>query len=190
MASNMRSMSWPLTPTNGLPRRSSSAPGASPTIMTGEPTTPSANTVFFAVRLSAQPSKARTAASSSSTLLQRCARARASSTSWGDSMGTGPRTAAGAAGAGRSGVGAAGACRWTGGGAACGADAAKRSMASSPMASSIPWSTYQRSSDSRSSRAIVWFMSGVSGRRRGWAPTGPHRRGLPCGPCWLAVQHR
>ena len=41
MASNMRSMSWPLTPTNGLPSRSSSAPGASPTIITGAPTTPS-----------------------------------------------------------------------------------------------------------------------------------------------------
>ena len=151
----MRSISWPLTPTNGLPSRSSSAPGASPTIMTGAPGAPSANTVFLAVRLSAQPSKPRIAASSSASVLQRSASARASSTSCGDSSGTGARGRPEAARAARIGVGARAARR--AGGALRrrpdGGGAAKRSIGSSPIASSTPCSTYQRSR--RESRAAT-----------------------------------
>src|SRR4051794_15207575 len=61
----MRSSSWPLTPTNGLPARSSSAPGASPTNMIRAFGLPSANTRLVAVFLSAQPSKAPSASTSS-----------------------------------------------------------------------------------------------------------------------------
>ena len=57
IAPSMRSSNCPALPTNGRPIRSSSLPGASPTNMTREPGTPSANTSWVAVRFSAQPSK-------------------------------------------------------------------------------------------------------------------------------------
>ena len=178
----MRSMSWPLTPTKGLPSRSSSAPGASPTIMTGAPGTPSANTVFLAVRLSAQPSKARIAASSSASVLQRRASARASSTSCGDSSGTGARGGkAGVAGRdrrrrrGRRGRRRRRARR------SAVAAGAKRSIGSSPIVSSTR--CRRTSSAARRdprARAQASVITGASGRR---ARIGAHM----AASAWLAM---
>src|SRR5436309_2761057 len=61
----MRSSSWPLTPTKGLPARSSSAPGASPISITRAAGLPSPNTRLVAVFFSGQPSKAASASASS-----------------------------------------------------------------------------------------------------------------------------
>src|SRR5215469_806934 len=130
--------------------RSSSAPGPSPTIITGAFGLPAAKTVFVAVRFNAQPSNAATAAASASTVSALAASRRADcAASASDSV----RDAGGDAGveagladtdgadagddaatppspANEGGVGwGSGANRFTG---------------SAPIASSAPISTYQR----------------------------------------------
>ncbi len=77
IAASMRSRSWPARPTKGRPIRSSSAPGASPMIMTGAAGLPSAMTVLVAVRFSAQPSNPAIAASSAASVSARAAKSRA-----------------------------------------------------------------------------------------------------------------
>ena len=65
MDESMRSSSCPARPTKGLPCRSSSRPGASPISIMRARSLPRAKHRLFAVRLSEQPSKLATKASSS-----------------------------------------------------------------------------------------------------------------------------
>src|SRR5713226_3569396 len=66
IVASMRSSNCPLRPTKGRPSRSSSAPGASPMIMTDAAGLPSRNTVLVAVRFNGQPSNPATSAPSAS----------------------------------------------------------------------------------------------------------------------------
>src|SRR5437763_1644499 len=68
IAASMRSSNCPARPTKGRPMRSSSAPGASPMIMTGAAGLPSRNTVLVAVRFNGQSSKAAISSASASML--------------------------------------------------------------------------------------------------------------------------
>jgi hypothetical protein len=152
IAASMRSRSWPARPTKGRPMRSSSAPGASPMIMTGAAGLPSANTVLVAVRFKAQPSQSAINAASAATVSALAASRRAdcaasadeSASAFGGATGTG-RTAPGGGGASTTGAGAA--SRTAG-------DGANRFAGSAPIASSAPISTYQRNSASAASRLL------------------------------------
>ena len=68
MLASMRSSNWPEGPTKGLPARSSSAPGPSPTSISPASGLPSANTRLVAVAASGQPSKPARAARSSASV--------------------------------------------------------------------------------------------------------------------------
>jgi hypothetical protein len=151
IAASMRSRSWPARPTKGRPMRSSSAPGASPMIMTGAQGLPSAKTVLVAVRFKAQSSKPATNPASAATVSALAASRRADcAASAGDSA----RAFGGAAGTARAADGG-------GGGATTGADAAswtagdgaKRFVGSLPIASSAPISICQRNSAIAASRS-------------------------------------
>ena len=151
IAASMRSRSWPARPTKGRPIRSSSAPGASPIIMTGADGSPSAKTVLVAVRFRAQPSKPATNAASAAAVSALAASRRAdcapsageSATAFGGDAGT-ARAPAGCCGGATTGAGAA--SRTAAGGA-------NRFAGTAPIASSAPISTYQRNSAIAASRS-------------------------------------
>src|SRR5580704_16578361 len=98
IAASMRSSSCPARPTNGRPIRSSSAPGASPMIMTGAAGLPSVKTVLVAVRFKGQPSNPATSAASASTLAAPETSRRAD---WSASLSDSVRAGGGAVGTGR-----------------------------------------------------------------------------------------
>src|SRR3954447_6189222 len=133
MAASIRSRRRPLGPTNGLPCRSSSAPGASPTSITGALGLPSAKQSRVAVSASGQPPKVRSAASSSSSVRQRLASARAEGTPPGSALAL--RPGGGGSGGRAAGCGSVGRC---GSGVA-----ARRSKPRSSTQSSTPTLTYQ-----------------------------------------------
>jgi len=111
IAASMRSSNCPLRPTNGRPRRSSSAPGASPMIMTGAAGLPSRNTVVVAVRFSGHPSNAATSAPSASIVSAPAASRRAdwAASASDPASAPGGLTAAGATAGAKAGAAAGGA---------------------------------------------------------------------------------
>ncbi len=80
MLASMRSRNWPVGPAKGLPAKSSSDPGASPTSTKPACGLPSENTRFVAVAASGQSVKAATAARNSSRDEAACATAWARAT--------------------------------------------------------------------------------------------------------------
>src|SRR5262249_44980034 len=118
----MRSSSWPARPTNGLPCKSSSRPGASPLSLSLGSSLPRAKHRLVAVRFKAQPSNAATSASSS-------ARDGASAGLAEEDLACGGRA-------------------WVTGrtGGSSGLGTTKQSSGVSPMASSTPMASYQASS--------------------------------------------
>ena len=98
IAASMRSSSCPARPTKGLPMRSSSAPGASPMIITGAAGLPSAKTVLVAVRFSGQASNPATSAASASIVVglrgERARRLRRLRRRFGQARAAGQRRAA------------------------------------------------------------------------------------------------
>src|SRR5215472_1217817 len=147
IAASMRSRSCPARPTKGSPIRSSSAPGASPMNMTGAAGLPSINTVLVAVFFNGQSSKAATSAANSSIEPAVAARRRADCAASAKDSAKVPGGATGVTGAGGRATTGAGI---TGGRAVgtigAGAGGASRFSGASPIASSAPISTYQRSS--------------------------------------------
>ena len=137
MAASIRSKSCPARPTNGLPTRSSSAPGASPTTIRRAPARPSEKTKLRAPAFSGEPSQDRITSANSSSVLADCASvcvsgpagaaASGSTLAWLDALGSGVATGAA--------TGVAG--------AALGWLSANRSCGLSAMASSAPSSICQ-----------------------------------------------
>ena len=131
------------------------APGASPINMTGAAGLPSIKTVFVAVRFSGQSSNAATSAASASIVSAVAASRRAdcaASASDSAKVPGGATRVAGAGGRGMTGVDATGGAIGATGGLS---GSARRFGAVSPIASSAPISTYQRSRANAAARSGI-----------------------------------
>ena len=151
MAASILSSKWPAGPTKGLPRRSSSLPGASPISIARAAGLPSKTQVVVAVFLSAQPSKSAMARTK---ILDRGGAGRPPG-----GRRPGNRPPRPAPGRGRSGAAAG----WgRGGEASSAAAAAKRSIGASSRVSSTPISTCHCSSPASRARSVVMVRTPVN----------------------------